>query len=349
MALFPLCKTPTGALRMSRIHLLLYFLLLSLVIYFLHGRKAGANMRSPHPYFRSMEAAVGREKTAMVDAASPQAPLQTLWGAPLVWGDTRTSVKRRTEFAEGEVRIGLLTLVVGKYSQFVRRFVSSAEDYFLPSQKVTYYILTEKPHTFDPPMKLGPGRQLKVVPVAEFPGWDRLVYRRMTLLADTIKDQIGKNVEYIFCADVDQEFVAPVGEEILGDLVATLHPELYGKSRKELPYESYWGSSAYVEDDEGDYYYTSELYGGLVPQVYRLVRSCSMLIQKDHASGVMARGREESYLNRYLVAHRPSCVLSPEYSWWDSGRAVDVPVKRLLSLGRQCEAFDAEKREKHRC
>ncbi|XP_054641882.1 globoside alpha-1,3-N-acetylgalactosaminyltransferase 1-like [Dunckerocampus dactyliophorus] len=347
MALFPFCKTPTGAVRVSRIHLLLYFFLLSLIIYFLHGRKASTNMRSPHPYFHSMEAAIGRGETDMINAKAGS--LQTSWGAPLVWGDTRNSVKRRTELAQREIRIGLLALVVGKYAQFVRRFISSAEEYFLPSQMVTYYILTDNPHTFDPPMKLGHGRQLTVVSVAEFPGWDKLVYRRMTLLADTIKDQIGRNVEYIFCADIDQEFVSPVGEEILGDLVATLHPELYGKPRETFPYETDEVSSAHVENTEGDYYYTSELYGGLVPQMYRLARGCSMLIQKDQANGVMARGREESYLNRYLITHRPSCVLSPEYSWWDSGLAVDVPVKRLVSLGRQCEAFDAEKREKHRC
>ncbi|KAM9799257.1 globoside alpha-1,3-N-acetylgalactosaminyltransferase 1-like isoform X2 [Syngnathus typhle] len=298
MALFPFCKTATGAVRVSRIQLLLYCVLLSLIIYFLHGRKGGGNVKSPHPYFRSMELTVGEETKN--SNAELQRPAQTPWGAPLVWGDNRDSVSRRTEFAQLEVQ-------------------------------------------------LGPGRQLKILPVAEFPGWDKLVYRRMPILADAMKNRIGKEVEYIFCADIDQEFTAPVEEEILSDLVATLHPEHYGKPQTALPYEKDEDSSAYVKEDEGDYYYTSELYGGLIRNVYRMAQGCSLLILKDQSNGMLASGREESYLNRYLITHRPTCVLSPEYNWWDSGLAADVPEKRLVSLGRQCEAFDAAKREKYRC
>lgn len=270
----------------------------------------------------------------VIKALAPQTPLETPWGAPLVWGDTRKSTWRRAKFANQGTHTGLLAVVLGTYAQFVRRFLSSAEIHFLPGQMVTYYILTDNPRSLDPPILLGPKRQLRVVPVAELPGWDRLARRRMAMLADAIRNPIGREVEYLFCADIDQEFVAPVGEEILGDLVATLHPELYGMPRNAFPYEVEEVSSACVEEDEGDYYYTSELYGGLVSEMYRLARACSLLILQDQANGVMARGFEESYLNRYLIDHRPTCVLSPEYSWWDSALAPDVLVQRLVSLGR---------------
>lgn len=285
----------------------------------------------------------------VVRAALPQTPMETPWGAPLVWGDSRNSAWRRAKFAQRGIRTGLLVLVVGSYSHFIRRFLSSAETYFLPGQMVTYYILTDSPRSLEPPIELGPERQLKVLPVAELPGWERLAYRRMVLLADAIREPISGEVEYLFCADVDQEFVAPVGEEILGDLVATLHPELYGMPRNAFPYEIEEVSSAYVEEDEGDYYYTSELYGGLVSEMYRLARACSLLILQDQSNRVVARGLEESYLNRYLIDHRPTCVLSPEYSWWDSALAADVPVQRLVSLGRQCESYDKKAREEHKC
>ncbi|KAK9529364.1 hypothetical protein VZT92_013463 [Zoarces viviparus] len=341
MALFPFCKTPAGPVRVTRIHLVLYCLLLSLIIYFLNGRKAAVSVESPHPIFH----ALGMDRTDMpvIKATAPQTPLETPWGVPLVWGDTQKSAWRRSKFAQQEIRIGLLALVVGTYAQYVQRFLSSAEIHFLPGQMVTYYILTDNPRTLDPPIELGPERQLKVVPVAELPGWERLARRRMVLLADVIKHQISSEVEYIFCADIDQEFVAPVGEEILGDLVATLHPELYGMPRNAFPYEIEEASSACVEEDEGDYYYTSELYGGLVSEMYSLARACSLLILQDQANGVVARGLEESYLNRYMIDNRPTCVLSPEYSWWNSALAPDVRVHRLVSLGRKCEAFDKQK------
>lgn len=284
----------------------------------------------------------------MVRAAEPQTPLETPWGAPLVWGDKPNSVRRRAKFASQEIHIGLLTVVVGTYAHFVRPFLSSAELYFLDGQTVTYYILTDNPRTLDPPVRLGPGRQMMVIPVAELPGWERLALRRMALVAEAIRD-IGKEVDYIFCADVDLKFVAPVGEEILGDLVATLHAELYGMPRNALPYEVEKISSACVEEDEGDYYYTSELYGGLVSEMHKLTRACSLLILQDQAKGITAIGLEESYLNRYLIDHRPTCVLSPEYSWWDSALVANVPVQRLVSLGRQCGVYDTQKKDQHKC
>ncbi|XP_030585745.1 globoside alpha-1,3-N-acetylgalactosaminyltransferase 1-like isoform X1 [Archocentrus centrarchus] len=351
MAPFPFCKASSGPVRVSRLKLLLCCFLLCLIIYYLHGRKAALSVRSAHPIFHPMGMDRVRKVTdmAVVKEAEPLTPAETPWGAPLVWGDNHNSARRRAKFVQRGLRVGLLALVVGTYAQFIRRFLSSAETHFLPGQVVTYYILTDNPRTLDPPVELGPEREMKVVPIAELPGWERLAHRRMTLLADAIRDPIDSEVDYIFCADVDQEFVAPVREEILGDLVATLHPELFGMPRNAFPYEVDEGSSAYVEEDEGDYYYTSEFYGGLVSEMYKLARACSLLILQDQANSITISGLEESYLNRYLIDHRPTCVLSPEYSWWDSDLAAHVPVQRLVSLGRQCESYDNKQREKHKC
>lgn len=315
----------------------------------LHGRRAAVLVHAPLPVSQALDADEDAERTTDSGETPSQAPLETPWGAPLVWGDSSSSAGRRAQFAQQGVRTGLLALVVGTYAKFVRRFLHSAETYFLPGQAVTYYILTDNPRVLEPPVKLGPQRQLTVVTVAELPGWRRLAYRRMALIADAIGSSVGKDVEYLFCADVDQVFVETVGQEILGDLVATLHPELYAMPRSAFPYEIEEDSTARVADDEGDYYYTSELYGGLLSEVHRLARACARLILRDQANGVAARGLEESYLNRYLINHKPTCVLSPEYSWWDSALSTDVPVQRIVSLGRQCEALDKEKREELHC
>lgn len=351
MALFRFCKMSSGPVRVTRPQLVLYCFLLFLIIYFLQGQKGAVRVKLPHSVFHALGMDRGRVMTnkKVFKTVVPQTPLETPWGAPLVWGDTRYSAVRRNKLAKQEIHTGLLALVVGTYAKFIRRFLTSAETHFLPGQMVTYYILTDNPRSLDPPIELGPDRQLKVVPIAELPGWDRLALRRTVLLADAIRKTISSEVEYLFCADIDQEFVAPVGEEILGQLVATLHPELYGMPRNTFPYEIEEVSSACVQEEEGDYYYTSELYGGLVSEMYRLARVCSLLILQDQANGVTARGHEESYLNRYFIDHRPTCVLSPEYSWWDSDLAADVPAQRLVSLGRQCRAGDNKNGDKHRC
>uniref|UniRef100_A0A3Q3B855 Globoside alpha-1,3-N-acetylgalactosaminyltransferase 1-like n=1 Tax=Kryptolebias marmoratus TaxID=37003 RepID=A0A3Q3B855_KRYMA len=330
MALFLLCKTPTD---------------------FFNGRKVAISLKPAPPVHHALRVEEGQilKDMTVIKAAEPQTPGETAWGAPLVWGDSQKSAFQRDKFSEQGVSIGLLILVVGTYARFVRPFLSSAEIHFLPNQMVTYYVFTDNPRTLDPSIELGPLRQMKVLPVSELPGWEGLAYRRMVLFAEAIRDSIGKEVQYIFYADVDQEFVGPVGEEILGDLVATLHPEVFGMPRNMFPYEDQEVSAACVEEDEGDYYYTSEFYGGSVSQMSRLARDCSLLILQDQANRVTARGLEESYLNRYLIDHRPTCVLSPEYNWWDSPLTARVPKKRLVSFGRQCEAFDKEKKERQNC
>ncbi|KAF7208271.1 globoside alpha-1,3-N-acetylgalactosaminyltransferase 1 isoform X2 [Nothobranchius furzeri] len=347
MAVFLLCKTPSGPVRMTRIQLLLSCFLLSLILYFLNGRKTAGSLKSAHSVHHTLGLEDGRilKDMTVVKTAELQTPGETPWGAPLVWGDSSNAALQRAKLSEQGIHVGLLTLVVGTYARFVRSFISSAEIHFLPSQMVTYYILTDNSRTLDPQVELGPGRQIKVLPVAELPGWERLAYRRMVLLTDAIRYSVDSEVEYIFCADVDQKFVGPIGEEILGDLVATLHPEIYGMQRNMYPYEDQEVSSACVEEDEGDYYYTSEFYGGSVSEMRKLVHGCSLLILQDQANRVTARGLEESYLNRYLIDHRPTCVLSPEYSWWESTLTAHVPTKRLISLGRQCAAYDMQKRE----
>ncbi|XP_059925775.1 globoside alpha-1,3-N-acetylgalactosaminyltransferase 1-like isoform X1 [Gadus macrocephalus] len=350
MALFMFSKCRSGPVRVSKARMVLCSLLLSLLIYLFQRSKATVLVNGGHPPILGLEPVEGEADTPDTGTSLGHQPLlETPWGAPLVWGESSESANHRAKFSQREVRVGLLVLAVGAYGLHLRRFLLSAEVNFLPGRGVTYYVLCDNPRSLEPPIKLAPERDLKVVPVAEMPGWDRLARRRMDLIAAAIKDEVGDEVAYVFCADVDQEFTAPVREEILSELVATLHPELYGMPRHAFPYEIEESSAACVDEDEGDLYYTSELYGGRVAEVFRLARACSLLILEDQEKGFMARGMEESYLNRYLIDHRPTCVLSPEYSWWDSALSADVPVQRLISLGRQCEALDERKREERRC
>ncbi|KAL0977789.1 hypothetical protein UPYG_G00161200 [Umbra pygmaea] len=350
MVLFPLCKLLAGSVRVTKKQLVLYGMLLSLLLYLL---TAGRIRVDTPPVSQSLKAETGIDvsdvRMASEDEEQQQLTQETSWGAPLVWGDSKDSARRRAELSHHNIRTGLLTLAVGPYAHYLRRFLSSAELYFLPGSTVIYYILTDSPRALHPLPQMGPGREVRVIPVAERLGWEHLAQRRMAMLASAIKEQAWQEVEYVFCMDVDQEFVATVGAEILGELVATLHPELYGMPRKAFPYERKPSSLASVGENEGDYYYTSELYGGLCMEVYDMTRRCSQLILQDQEKGVMARGLEESYLNRYLINHWPTCILSPEYSWWESALAFNVPTQRVVSLGRQCVALEPQKRQEQGC
>ncbi|XP_033822385.1 globoside alpha-1,3-N-acetylgalactosaminyltransferase 1-like [Periophthalmus magnuspinnatus] len=295
----------SGVFRFNRFQLLLSCSVLFVIIYLLQGRKQPPSAPPPGVSFWHG-----------VPPPSPHSPALSLtsWGAPVVWAESSLAAGRRSRFLGTPLRVVLVTLVVGNYAPYLQRFISTAEEHFLASRPVTYYILTDNPRVLQPPPPLRPGKQLRVVHIAELPGWERLYLRRLPLLAEAMRDMVGEEgVDFVFCADVDLEFVGAVGEEVLDKLVGVAHAEFYGKTRSELPYER-GESVAAVMDEEGEWYYTSELYGGTLSEMLGLTQRCSLLLLQDQAQGVKASAMEESYLNRCFIDHAPSCVLSPEYS-----------------------------------
>lgn len=123
------------------------------------------------------------------------------------------------------------------------------------------------------------------------------------------------------CADVDLKFSDHVGVEILSSLFGTLHLSFFFLSRNNFPYERRPHSQAHIPEDEGDFYYTGVLFGELVMEVYRLTKTCHQVMMVDQANHIEAVWHDESHLNKYLLYHKPSKVLSPEYMWskwlWD--------------------------------
>lgn len=53
------------------------------------------------------------------------------------------------------------------------------------------------------------------------------------------------------------------------------------------------------------------LIGGSVSEVYRLTRACHETMTVDQANHIKAVWHDESRLNKYLLSHKPSKVLSP--------------------------------------
>uniref|UniRef100_A0A4W3JPH5 Globoside alpha-1,3-N-acetylgalactosaminyltransferase 1-like protein n=1 Tax=Callorhinchus milii TaxID=7868 RepID=A0A4W3JPH5_CALMI len=260
-------------------------------------------------------------------------PNATYWGAPIIWEKTFQPSLNREQLKTTAFSIGLTVFAIGTYKQYLYNFVQSAEKYFMTGYFVTYYILTDNLDVL-PSVKLGTGREIKPFYIAEKPGWIHLWKARTSLLSSVIKELIQNEVQYVFCMDVDQIFMNNVGSEILGDLVATLHPDFYDAPKNVYPYEQTSVSKAYVDGLEGDYYYTSELYGGKCNDVYELTLTCSQFIIQDIEIDFTAIMFEESYLNRYFINTKPTKVLSSEYSWPARRESTEFVVKRIFSLER---------------
>ncbi|XP_054853250.1 globoside alpha-1,3-N-acetylgalactosaminyltransferase 1 [Eublepharis macularius] len=251
----------------------------------------------------------------------------TAWLAPIVWEGTFNSDLLDSIYKPLNLTIGVTAFAVGKYTQFVGRFLDSAEKHFMVGYCVNYYIFTDNPQGI-PFVQLQSGRTLSLVPIKKYKHWQEISMRRMEAINLHISESIH-DVDYLFCLDIDMEFHNSWGTETLGELVAAIHPGYYNvRSREELPYERRKTSAAYIASEQGDFYYGGAVFGGLVKNVYEFTRACHMAILADKANGIMAAWQEESHLNRYFLSLKPSKILSPEYLWDD--RKPKPPEMRLV-------------------
>uniref|UniRef100_A0A2K5EEW9 N-acetyllactosaminide alpha-1,3-galactosyltransferase n=1 Tax=Aotus nancymaae TaxID=37293 RepID=A0A2K5EEW9_AOTNA len=218
-------------------------------------------------------------------------------------------------------------VIISRYTHFVQSFLESAEEFFMRGYRVHYYIFTDDPAAI-PPVPLGPHRLLSTIPIQGHSHWEEISTRRMETISQHIAKRAHREVDYLFCLDVDMVFRNPWGPETLGDLVAAIHPGYYAVPRQQFPYERRRVSAAFVADSEGDFYYGGAVFGGQVARVYEFTRSCHMAILADKANGIMAAWQEESHLNRHFISNKPSKVLSPEYLWDD--RKPQPPSLKLI-------------------
>uniref|UniRef100_A0A8C9QF38 Globoside alpha-1,3-N-acetylgalactosaminyltransferase 1 (FORS blood group) n=1 Tax=Spermophilus dauricus TaxID=99837 RepID=A0A8C9QF38_SPEDA len=223
--------------------------------------------------------------------------------------------------------IGVTVFALGKYTRFVQHFLDSAEEFFMRGYRVHYYIFTHDPAAI-PRVPLSAGRLLSIIPIRRHSHWEEISTRRMETISLHIAKRAHREVDYLFCLDVDMVFRNLWGPETLGDLVAAIHPGYFTASRQQFPYERRRASTAFVADSEGDFYYGGAVFGGRVASVYEFTRVCHMAILTDKANGIMAIWQEESHLNRHFISHKPSKVLSPEYIWDD--RKPQPPSLKLI-------------------
>uniref|UniRef100_A0A5F7ZH44 ABO, alpha 1-3-N-acetylgalactosaminyltransferase and alpha 1-3-galactosyltransferase n=1 Tax=Macaca mulatta TaxID=9544 RepID=A0A5F7ZH44_MACMU len=238
----------------------------------------------------------------------------TPWLAPIVWEGTFNIDILNEQFRLQNTTIGLTVFAIKKYVAFLKLFLETAEKHFMVGHRVHYYVFTDQPAAV-PRVALGTGRQLSVLGVRAYKRWQDVSMRRMEMISDFCERRFLSEVDYLVCADVDMEFRDHVGVEILTPLFGTLHPAFYGSSREAFTYERRPQSQAYIPKDEGDFYYMGAFFGGSVQEVQRLTRACHQAMMVDQANSIEAVWHDESHLNKYLLRHKPTKVLSPEYLW----------------------------------
>uniref|UniRef100_A0A8C9HFA6 Uncharacterized protein n=1 Tax=Piliocolobus tephrosceles TaxID=591936 RepID=A0A8C9HFA6_9PRIM len=189
-----------------------------------------------------------------------------------------------------------------------------AETHFMVGHRVNYYIFTHQPgHVLY--IKLQDGWRMVILQVRSYAHWQDITMHLMEVIRNFPQQHFLREVDYLVCADVDMKFSDHVGVEILSSLFATIHPGFYRFHWDTFAYEHQPQSQAHIPDGKGDFYYTGALFGGSVLKVYRLTTACHQVMTIEQANHIEAPWDDESHLNKYLLNHKPTKVLSPEYMW----------------------------------
>ncbi|XP_072604266.1 histo-blood group ABO system transferase 2 isoform X1 [Vulpes vulpes] len=236
----------------------------------------------------------------------------TPWFAPIVWEGVFDSAILDAQFRN--TTIGLTVFAIKKYVVFLELFLQTAEKHFMVGHRVIYYVFTDRPADV-PRVPLAEGRQVVVLEVRNYARWQEVSMHRMEMISNFSQQRFLHEVDYLVCMDVDMKFCDHVGVEILSPLFGTLHPGFYGAAREAFTYERRPQSQAYIPRDEGDFYYAGGFFGGSVVEVLQLTTACHQAMVVDQANGLEAVWHDESHLNKYLLYHKPTKVLSPEYLW----------------------------------
>ena len=124
--------------------------------------------------------------------------------------------------------------------------------------------------------------------------------------------------DYVYYIDADMRFVAPVGDEIFGELVGVQHPGFY---RGGGSWETRKESNAYVAPHERFTYIAGGFQGG--SQYCTFANYVAKMIDQDSEKGITAVWNDESHWNAvFSLFEQRFNLLHPSYCM------VEEPEKR---------------------
>ncbi|XP_056367747.1 histo-blood group ABO system transferase 2-like [Oenanthe melanoleuca] len=253
----------------------------------------------------------------------------TPWLAPIVWEGTFSRDILNAQYLQKNLVTGVVTFAVEKYVQFIEGFMTSANKYFLAGHQVNFYLFTDSPEKVSQ-LQMAPENHLFVIPVQSGSRWQDISRCRMRIISSHIQRQFQHEVDYLYSMDINVQLLAHIGVEIIDALVATISswqviPQQENKAHGTRP------------EPQGDFHYTASFYGGSVAEVYKLTTACFGGLGEDRENGIEAQGHHERHLNKYLLQHKPTRLLSPEYYWDTELSPSVIHVKRMCPVHRDSQ------------
>jgi len=226
---------------------------------------------------------------------------------------------------ENNLKVGLLVIATQKYDTFLKKLFETADQFFLKDCEVTYFLFTDTKEEF-------PEHNVVKIP-HEHKKWPYITLERYHTFfehRETLRTQ-----DYLFYTDADMYFENKVGNEILSDRVATIHPGIYG-GRGNV--ETNPSSLAYIAANESIVYFAGGFNGGSSSEFLRMSERIYNNVNIDKANGIIAKWHDESHLNRWFLDHPPTKILDCGYCYSYAHPRAHTP--RLIAVDKDHDLFD---------
>ena len=196
--------------------------------------------------------------------------------------------------------VAILVPATQRYTALVPPLLESFSRHLLLDCEVEPIVLTDLPRNVS----------ARTLFIGHHP-WPGVAMRKYHYLCQYQKEL--SEFDYLFMCDADMRVVAPIGREILGDLVATQHSGYYDKRPEEFPYERNPDSTAFIASGDGKVYAQTAFFGGRTKNMLEMAADRRAAIEADNTQGLVAVWHDESHFNRYISDHPPEIVLSPSF------------------------------------
>ncbi len=197
------------------------------------------------------------------------------------------------------MKVAVISINIGDYSVFWKRFYETAELDFLPECSKEYFVFTDSGRiAYDGDEKVHLIRQADM-------GWPYNTMKRFQMF-HRIEKKLA-DFDYVFFANANCEFVQPLTHDFIikeKKLIMIEHPGMHGVKPEKLPYERRKESRACVSEEESGIYVQGAFFGGTSGFFIKMVSELDELIEEDLKNGIIAQWHDESFLNMYMIHHK---------------------------------------------
>jgi len=202
------------------------------------------------------------------------------------------------------MKVTVCLIATRKYKQFLPSLIEDIKEHFLLKHEVTIVVFTDDISDY---FKFYQTERVRIVfdliPSYGFP--------EATLLRYQIMTSREYETDYLYYLDVDYRIVALIGEEILGNVVAVLHPGFSCVGGGSWCTDK--KSNAYTYPENRIKYYCGGTQGGAYEYYYPIMKRLAREIDEDEKRGVRCEWNDEQHWNKFLSEYKEFRVLDSSF------------------------------------